>query len=440
MADGVLPFDEEIIAVIHGAALVSGKSIVREGTARQGRLLVHIYEIDLERRPYDTHRKVRLTSGVIAVSSSGNCVRMGVSFYRAPNAVISKSGIAGYVPRECILRVRLLPDYRVLWSATSKCWGSNSPPVIGYGFGGEVGRKRRVGLLEVPRRLCGSGISSSSRRSPNDTTFNPMSEFSAHDLYRLGTTGKIKRRRRHSTDTEATHGSAARLGTQERSPFSETRARRDSDSESMRTVAVGGGAFPKTARGAPPDVVVNRTSQSDGEMFSSDNALQSGHGELSDQLESTASKRYPANPASPQLSKTGGDNGGRCYIGANQSRHVQQNPKWCMWKPYCRDTSNLSRTMNDHQNRDDEGHAPLTPKGQNGQGRNGYGEIWDSGTAQPPPGIPSFIDVDLPGSTHDVPMKTTHMQQTQPRNECEVLTIDAGANAMYTCWAVPILF
>lgn len=88
----------------------------------------------------------QLSTEVIVAVSDGKCERRVPVFYRAPNGAIMEPGINGYVPASCIICVRRLPDYKVLWSHLSKQRGSTSAPVIGTGCGSKGDRDGSYGI------------------------------------------------------------------------------------------------------------------------------------------------------------------------------------------------------------------------------------------------------------------------------------------------------
>ena len=130
VSDDVLPAAEDLLTLVHGATLKAAKSIAVEGIMRGDRIHVHFYESDSEGRPVDSTPPVRLTSEVIVAVSAEKCERSGLVFHRAPNGAILTAGLDGVVPAECILCVRWVSDYAVLWSSMSRHWGSRSAPVL----------------------------------------------------------------------------------------------------------------------------------------------------------------------------------------------------------------------------------------------------------------------------------------------------------------------
>ena len=171
VADDVLPVAGNLMTLVHGTTLTAAKSIVHSGISRSGRLHVHFYEIDLEGRPVSSTPMVRLTSEVLVVVSAEKCERYGMAFYRSPNGVILTPGLGGFVPNECILRVRNFPNYKVLWSAMSQRWGSISAPVLGSGFGESTDRERGNdnGASPSPRpSTAGSSTDATKRTNQNE--------------------------------------------------------------------------------------------------------------------------------------------------------------------------------------------------------------------------------------------------------------------------------
>ena len=186
------------MTLIHGATLAAANSIVREGISQAGRLRVHFYESDLEGRPKSSHPPGRLTSEVIIVVSAEKCARFGMVCYRASNGAILGPGLGGVVPTECILCVRRLPDYAVLWSPLSQRWGSESAPLLGAMFtaGGES--KRMCDRLEAPRRVMDSARSSAAA-SPQ---VNPYTDDLDTPCYTVETMEKRKKSRRTPVETD----------------------------------------------------------------------------------------------------------------------------------------------------------------------------------------------------------------------------------------------
>ena len=157
----MLPVAEDLVTVIHSTTLAAARSISHEGISKAGRLHVHFYESDLEGRPTRPHPPVRLTSEVIIVVSAERCGRFELVFYRASDGVILNPDLEGMVANECILCVRRLPDYEVLWSSLSQRWGSRSTPVLGTRFSAGKDRKRTSDRLQPPRGRWDSAGSSS---------------------------------------------------------------------------------------------------------------------------------------------------------------------------------------------------------------------------------------------------------------------------------------
>ena len=333
-ADDVLPVAENLLTVIHGTTLEAAKSIIQSGISRGSRNHVHFYESDLEGRPEPCEPRVRLMSEVIVVVSAEKCERYGMVFYRAPNGVIVTTGVNGVVPPECILCVRQIPSYRVLWSTLSKRWGSASAPVIGLKFGGKSGTKRdRQSREEVQR----SG-SSRDVRLPSEESVGEGSESDNGDSYRIERADQRKKGRPNEAYSSGT------LQIPNVSPFSdsdgEVELHTDTQPNGNRlevantTFTRTAGRSPSLLSDRPPDSLVTR-SWTRGTVTHSNAPSPSESSNEEEVGETVTTCQYPATPTSSQ--------GGETSLVVTRKRtdgesSVEISTKWVIGQPYYRDS------------------------------------------------------------------------------------------------------
>ena len=171
VADDILPLADGLVTLIHGATYRAARSIVKEGISKMDRLRVHLYESDLEGRPIRDDAKMRVSSEVIAEVSAERCERYGLIFHKSSNGVILTSGGEdGTIPADCILRIRQLPEYNVLWSSMANVW--HAPQDEGRPLESNIekagGGKRWESRSNVNER-CEDAISTKKKRGELET-------------------------------------------------------------------------------------------------------------------------------------------------------------------------------------------------------------------------------------------------------------------------------
>ena len=331
VADDILPLADGLVTLVHGATYKAARSIVKEGISKMDRLRVHLYESDLEGRLIRNDAKLRPSTEVIAVVSAERCERYGLIFHKSSNGVILTSGGEdGMIPADCILRIRQLPDYNVLWSSMANVWhaprdeGQLSEPIMGKGM-----KKRRWKSRGDGNEPDEDLASTKKKREKLETVSSENPEKPTTTGGRVSPTGKRTGGRSNDQRIETTHGEVNPSESDDL--FSPRDSNGEDDSQTNMVV-----------RGSKRCTITMNTANRNYDMVTTEEVITrtvlgstvSGSESESEKEENTTSV-YPATPTSSSHSDT---RVAKYSTVRDSKTQWPQQGEWRLGQPYFRDS------------------------------------------------------------------------------------------------------